>query len=285
MFIKAIKSLFSIRQIIVLFFILTISFVFKNLIVNCLHLDLSVYVEFLLAMVPTCFVAKGAKILADFYLGQFETIGGNKLSKLSSPLNLYADNAGEGSSKQGQNIGRDLEAAKNKYELDEARKNQSKLSGDAKAKDHFSNYNYKVQQAQVGEKIDEINRKQALQEQARAEERRNTLLANAPYINETLNRFLNSNPINLVTIEDPNGVGARGYQPGGLNQPFAKNLANSQEVLRTSGKTISPINLDNNAKRFLVDFLRDQRSEVYGPNPTKGGTMINKDVINKLKKA
>lgn len=236
-------------------------------------------------MVPTCFVAKGAKLLAEFYLGQFETIGGNNLSKTSSPLNFYADNAGEGSSKQMQDIGRDLEAAKNKFELEEARKNQSKLSGDAKAKDHFSNYNYKVLQAEVGEKKAEINQKQVLQEQARPDERRNTLLTNAPYVKQALNRFLNSQPIDLVTIEDRNGIGARGYLPGGVNQHFAYNLANSPEVTRTYGKNISPVNLDDNAKRLLVDFLRDQRSEVYGPNPTKSGTMINKVVIKKLKKA
>ena len=89
---------------------------------------------------------------------------------------------------------------------------------------------------------------------------------------ESLNRFVNDQPLaaDLVSVEDPANQGVRGFDPNGINQPYATNIANSPEIDRVCGKTLYPKKLDDNARRFLIDILRYHRPEVYGRFATKG---------------
>lgn len=86
-------------------------------------------------------------------------------------------------------------------------------------------------------------------------------------------------------VQDPQGIGARGYNHGGINQPYASSLAQELKNQGVSGKTYYP-KLDANAKRFLADALPHIRPEVYGPQPSvvNNASMIVQATIKKLEK-
>ena len=68
-------------------------------------------------------------------------------------------------------------------------------------------------------------------------------------------------------VPDPQGIGARGYIHGGINQPYAKDLAAELSSQNLCGKRVIP-KLDANAKRFLAQALPHIRPEVYGEYPS-----------------
>lgn len=97
---------------------------------------------------------------------------------------------------------------------------------------------------------------------------------------QTLSRNFNPN----VMVPDPHNIGARGYVPGGINQPYARAIAAELETQDVAGRLILP-NMDAAANRFLAQALPYLKPEAFGQHPTAVGynSMITKKVIKDLK--
>jgi len=307
---NSIKKVFTLRSFVLLFLFVSISFILRTLIINLLDLNLSVYHEYILAIVPSALLAKLGKEIGEAWLGEEKCyaesynpntfkLSGSKPSSII-PLNNYSNRAGAGRGVGGtgtsagaeagpsnSDIKRSLQAAKENYELEQEAKRQAEEQGGLISDRHFKDYSRKMMKAQEGQSMPSINQKQAEQELEKTTKYNASLQNYATSIAKSLNDFIQHSPApeQLVTVEDPTGIGARGYNPNLSNQPYAKNIANNPEVLNAKGKSYYPDNLDPNAKRFLVDALRDNLGDVYGPNPTRTKVgMISGEVIKMLKK-
>ena len=90
-----------------------------------------------------------------------------------------------------------------------------------------------------------------------------------------------------VHINDPQGIGARGYIPNGNNQPYATNIANALQHHKENTTTDSAYHLprmDARAERFFLDWARYNKPELYS-NPIPGVRVYpnTRDIIRRLK--
>jgi len=109
-------------------------------------------------------------------------------------------------------------------------------------------------------------------------------VANRARLNSASLQSLSANFDPNIVVPDVNGIGVRGYVHGGINQPFAQEVASELERQDVSGGFSVP-NMDLTANRFLATALVHLRPEVYGPNPTVSGanSMITRTIIHKLR--
>lgn len=86
-------------------------------------------------------------------------------------------------------------------------------------------------------------------------------------------------------VPDPHGIGARGYVYGGINQPYARELAAELSRQGVAGKMGVTPKLDANAQNFLAQALPYIRQEVFGSVPTsvKSTAMIVGPTIEALR--
>lgn len=74
----------------------------------------------------------------------------------------------------------------------------------------------------------------------------------------------------FVAINDAEGIGRRGYQHNGNNQPYASRIAGALEHHKNNNAR-APFHLpfmDNDAQRFFRDWARHHRPELYdNPRP------------------
>jgi len=134
--------------------------------------------------------------------------------------------------------------------------------------------------AQVAAAMPEVQRRQAEYEAERNLIKQDAILRNARLHAESLQAFENSPGNNGYRVPDASGIGNRGYEHRGINQPFARDLAAAIKAQDVVGKTTEP-KLDANAKRFLAGALPYIRPELYGPNPTSSGSccmIVNKTI-------
>lgn len=87
----------------------------------------------------------------------------------------------------------------------------------------------------------------------------------------------------MVTVPDPDGIGARGYVPRGINQPYATHVANVLERQNVALDRTTP-NMDSTAQRFLAHAAADLRPTLYGVNPIGRDNRVVEQIITRLKR-
>ena len=302
---KVFNSVFTLKKIVHALILGTLVFAFRSFIVSFLSLDTSVYVEFLMSFCPSVLLSRLAVGLVESYLGQ-DTMGmspysGNKINLFTNGCDSSSGSgSGTGSSSgpganPNNSASETLKKAKENFELEKTRKLELKRKetlalelGKIEADDHFRDSNRKMQNAHIAETQPFTQVKSDIQQQEMIRDHLNSLDVNYNAKHRSLNEFVNRspNPGDVVNVNDPAGISARGFNPNGINQPFATSLANSPEIQRVCGKTVYPTNLDDNARRFLMDFLRHNKPEVYGRFPTKDfNCLITREVVNLLKRS
>ena len=89
-----------------------------------------------------------------------------------------------------------------------------------------------------------------------------------------------------VAIDDPGGIGARGYRPNGINQPYARNIANALQHHKDNNASSSfylPC-MDARAERFFLDWANHNRPELYlNPRPGVNVYPNTRDTIRMLR--
>lgn len=194
-------------------------------------------------------------------------------------------NNSQASQTPGSLIARNLSEQRARSLAELANRNIAEAQGSDFARNHFRRFPRLVQEADVAERLPGVQERQRLYEQELARAKQIKVAEQARIHATLLQTFTNSGGDVGFLIPDPQGIGARGYVHQGINQPYARVLAEALKNQNISGKTYNP-KLDANAKRFLAQALPHIRPEVFGPNPSATGNpcMIIRQTIIKLEK-
>lgn len=246
---NALNQTLTLRNFITILASLGVGWVIKTLIISSFGLNISEFIEFISAMLPS---AVGAKIFRSI----FEAYKPGCIAHASMPIDGML-NPAPGSSGQ-----RDNQLPNNQPPLNQPPLNQPPVQRGS---------------------MQDIQARQRAYEDRLERERVIERVRLSAVARQSLVDFSNGTSVNDVIVADPTHIGPRGFLPWGPNQPYATNIAHELVNQSVVGAQTLPF-LDSNSRKFLAAVLPEFRPDVYGPNATltRSSSLISKGDITKL---
>lgn len=254
----ALSRVFSLKNILTMILFAIIGWKIRSLISGYTGLDLDTLIGFTATVLPAGIITRLASELANLLVnGSKQVIDG---PTVTTELFSNSGNRSPSPTASGSNSSQ-----------------TPQISGSQVARP--------IQEANQADRMAEVRERQAQYEQELERSKQIKKGERARINAADLQTFANSGTDVGYSVADPQGIGARGYIHQGVNQPYARALAEALKNQGVAGKTYYP-KLDANAKTFLAQALPYIRPEVYGANPTASGntSMIVVKTIRELEK-
>ena len=282
---NVLSKVFNIKTVVLMFTFASLSFAFRFLITTYLSLDINIYTEFLMGLMPSVIASK---ILVGFMENIWEQYTTSLVLSPTSGTNNHISNADRASGNNANSGG----SGSNNAGASGSRNNpivirspspEDEAAVRARAEQSAEQRRLQQEDTIARNKL-LVETRSALLDEERKRDHYKNMDDQYPYKQQRLARFLAKDPAphELVTVADPEGIGVRGFMPRGVNQPYATNIANSFVKENISPYYKEPYNLDPNAKRFLVYFLKIRKVDVYGISATKDTISLVSNEIVKL---